>query len=278
MSPGKWSQKLLNKYLPASPQSPPESSPSMRNDKYQLATPPATPRLKRSLGVPKLAFRSWNPDSIGINSPSHFVAGMWASDPDGVPDPSQIDRRIFDALALSHFSKAEIKSPTQQLEEIVFHDKEIGALLQLKTIKSFEVNRLPLKRKFMSKGIKTDQASGEILGRLLLKLGIPGEYAEDIALKVANDWKFIRSSDQNASFLQGVQSAYFHEGGYESEEIVIGNIVADFEQVDTDRVAAASRRLQQVMGTLNGAPDYGPDDHPDLFLLEREHVNGVMGW
>ena len=74
-------------------------------------TPNSQSQQQRVRGEPELLFRAWNADSMGINSPEGFVAGMWASDPAAGAAVSGLDSETFDKYARWHFEREKKATP-----------------------------------------------------------------------------------------------------------------------------------------------------------------------
>ncbi|EER42665.1 conserved hypothetical protein [Histoplasma capsulatum H143] len=87
---------------------------------------------------------------------------------------------------------------------------DIGSLLQIQDIKSFKYNRKPLHRKLRNSSTKFDKAAGETVGKFLRGIGLPVEYTEQVAMKIAYGWRFTRTAkyDSCDDFLEGVRLGY----------------------------------------------------------------------
>ena len=100
---------------PATPVSPARRSSQHSCGQRVLRTPPPTPNNRSQQQhvreIPQLLFRAWNADSMGINSPEGFVAGMWASDPTASRNVSRLDPETFNKYARWHFEREKQATP-----------------------------------------------------------------------------------------------------------------------------------------------------------------------
>ncbi|PGH13560.1 hypothetical protein AJ79_03553 [Helicocarpus griseus UAMH5409] len=60
---------------------------------------------------PRILYRFYNTESSGINNPKGFSAGLWATGPSHIPNACLYDQRVLEAMAKTHLSRYNIKSP-----------------------------------------------------------------------------------------------------------------------------------------------------------------------
>ncbi|KAL2000055.1 hypothetical protein VTN02DRAFT_3618 [Thermoascus thermophilus] len=76
------------------------------------------------------------------------------------------------------------------LERIATENPDIGALLKLDVIESFEKNRKGMKNKLALGSGRFDRATGMTVGNLLSHVGVPETYADDVSARIASSWRF----------------------------------------------------------------------------------------
>ena len=101
--------------------------------------------------------------------------------------------------------------------------KDIGAILQLESIKSFAYNGYPLRRCLEAGPGKIDETTGRVVGKLfkLLRLDLKDKRMESFAILLARCWRFGDRTKKDAfnRYLRGLHTGFYSLDGNKDENL-----------------------------------------------------------
>lgn len=134
------------------------------------------------------------------------------------------------------------------LERIATDNPDIGALLKLDVIGSFEKIRKGMKNKLALGYGRFDRATGLTVGKLLSHVGVPETYTDDVSAKIASSWRFKKKQGTRTAYLVGVRIGYMLSSSTEPSS-----------SVPSVSHAAVRNMPESIMSDLNG--DQNSDVH-----------------
>ncbi|KAL2013212.1 hypothetical protein VTN00DRAFT_737 [Thermoascus crustaceus] len=134
------------------------------------------------------------------------------------------------------------------LERIAANNTDIGVLLKLDVIESFEKIRISMKNKLSLGNGRFDRATGFTVGKLLRHVGVPERYTDDVAKRIAASWRFKKKQGARTAYLEGVRIGYMSSSSTEPSS-----------SVPSVSHAAVRNMPESIMSDLDG--DQNSDVH-----------------
>ncbi|WEW59659.1 hypothetical protein PRK78_005138 [Emydomyces testavorans] len=179
----------ISRRTPVTERETPLAQPRAATNVLLPVSPPITPSphsaqlLAQPEIKPRLLFRYWSGKSSGVNSVSYFCAGLWEAQPEVIPPPDS-DRRVLHALAKTHLSRYDIKSPFISLYDTPLAPFHRALQVEDGMLTIFDISSFDDRRIFAAVDIlKNDPLSRQISRRsyrgyseFLIWGDIPAEY------------------------------------------------------------------------------------------------------
>ncbi|EEP77480.1 predicted protein [Uncinocarpus reesii 1704] len=194
-------------------------------------SPPPVPSLKCNPDSrqPRLMFRFWSAESNGFNSPTHFVAGLWAHKKN-VP-PLDSDPCVVNGYAHVHLSRFKGDTPFISLFDTPLSPLHRALQKPDGMVTIFDMSSFDEARLISAVDVLKEKPLDPEIGKASLQLAMPEKFADELATKIARGWKFESFKPENVRlFLDGVHDGYRRKRPRPDDQAL--NTNEDWEMVD----------------------------------------------